>query len=52
MPRKSQRAKLVLNNEQRQRLKDTAQSRTAAVCEVECAKIIYQENRNGPNVHQ
>lgn len=40
MPRKSQHAKLVLNNEQRQRLKDTAQSRTAAVREVERAKII------------
>ena len=42
MPRKSQRAKLVLNNEQRQRLKDTAQSRTAAVREVERAKIILK----------
>jgi transposase len=42
MSRKSQRAKLVLNNEQRQRLKDTAQSRTAAVREVERAKIILK----------
>ena len=42
MPRKSQRAKLALTNEQRQRLKDTAQSRTAAVREVERAKIILK----------
>jgi len=42
MSRKSQRAKLFLNNEQRQRLKDTAQSRTAAVREVERAKIILK----------
>jgi transposase len=42
MPRKSQRVKLVLNNEQRQRLKDTAQSRTLAVREVERAKIILK----------
>lgn len=42
MPRKSQRAKLVLNNEQRQRLKDTAQSRTAAVRAVERAQIILK----------
>lgn len=42
MPRKSQRAELVLTNEQRQRLKDTAQSRTAAVREVERAKIILK----------
>lgn len=40
MPRKSQRAKLVLNNEQRQRLQETARSRTLAAREVERAKIM------------
>ena len=37
-----ERAKLVLTNEQRQRLNDTAQSRTAPVREVERAKIILK----------
>jgi len=42
MPRKSQRAKVVLTDEQRQRLTTLAQSRTAAVREVERAKIILK----------
>ena len=42
MPRTSQRAKLVLTDEQREQLTDMAQSRTSAVREVERAKILLQ----------
>jgi len=42
MPRTSQRAKLVLTNEQREQLTDIALSRTSAVREVERAKILLQ----------
>jgi len=42
MPRKSKRAKLILTNEQRDQLTSTAQSRTAAVREVERAKILLK----------
>ncbi len=42
MSRKSQRSKLILNEEQRKKLTDIAQSRTAAVREVERAKILLK----------
>jgi transposase len=42
MPRKSQRAELILTDEQQQQLTGIAQSRTAAVREVERAKIILK----------
>jgi len=42
MPRKSQRAKLVLTDEQREQLTGISQSRTAAVRAVERAKILLK----------
>lgn len=42
MPRKSQRAKLMLTEEQRNELTNIAQSRTAAVREVERAQILLK----------